>query len=1111
MKNKVLSSQLFFVSFLNIGEVKNFTINRYFFSKLYKERYILTIKRVLFSLAFIVNFYILNSQCSCASSLTQSIVANFTPSTTGSWQSVSGNFYPGYYLKIKVCPGSTYEFTNCNSVTGGALSNLGQFGSGYDAKFVLYDENWTQVACNSQSGNSNCPNACHVNFTVPSSASYQYLYLAVFNESAVACGNTYSSTKYSVLGYKVTGSVTCCTNWSTSGDEYVDYLGDNGFVTIYASGTCSYTISNTNTCPSNFSLTAVSGGVNWSIAKSCTSPSKSCTINVQSNGVTKTTFSLNQSGYTDQTTVPSISCNPTPMCNGQNATLSIDNYDSDFNYGWSTGGSGVQSTITTPSTYSVTCSDNCGSQKTGSITVQQATNPPAPTLYIIQAPCSNGTGILQVLNSNSDYAYEWDYTGTPRIGEDTVHIQNLTSSKTVKCRALNSCGLFSNYSSISISPFTSNYTVKINRLDSNKTLCASSSTTVIDTLFGVTTPPCGSCSYVWLLGTDTVGRNANLPIDKAGTYYFEAKSTCAGNKSAYRSVSTPEIYVPVVKSTPDTILCINSSSILSISNLSDYENIYTCLWNNNSTNSTNNVAGSGPFFVTVKNKCGSDKTSQTRYIPVRPSNIKTPVFNLAQLSVCTPSTDTLFVSSTSQCEGCIYQWYCSGNCNNGPGTSKIISNSGQVKVKATNQCGDTAITTLIVGSTPIANITASDSNLCKGGSVVLTATLGSSYAWNNGKSTRQITVDTVGIYTVTVTNPLSCIGSPNASKTIVWKNQINANAGRDTSVNIGSSLVLGGSPTASNGTGAYSYQWNGNASSQNTPNPTVVINSSFKYYVTVQDGVNCSSITSINVVAINGCESLVLNKDSIEINRDSRFDTIKVTAPNNCQWTASNNNSSMMFIQSGNTGAGSEPLVQIFVNACTNNADREGVISIEGKKYKIKQKCSCAVSGTIEATKSNCTISAQEYASPYKYYWYLNDKLIDSTKTTRIYEARRNGIYNVKICKDGCCSNKSKDIAIEGCESSNSSIQMLSENSKFSIYPNPANFSITIKADKLSNKDFELRVINSLGQEMISRTVKNSKNSYEYSLDVSQLPVGIYQLQIKNNSQSHIQSFEVNR
>jgi hypothetical protein len=77
--------------------------------------------------------------------------------------------------------------------------------------------------------------------------------------------------------------------------------------------------------------------------------------------------------------------------------------------------------------------------------------------------------------------------------------------------------------------------------------------------------------------------------------------------------------------------------------------------------------------------------------------------------------------------------------------------------------------TIAVNGLPTATITAgSATSFCQGGSVVLTASAGSTYLWSNGATTSSITVSASGSYTVTVTNANGC--SATSSATVVTVN-----------------------------------------------------------------------------------------------------------------------------------------------------------------------------------------------------------------------------------------------------------------------------------------------------------------------------------------------------
>ena len=96
-----------------------------------------------------------------------------------------------------------------------------------------------------------------------------------------------------------------------------------------------------------------------------------------------------------------------------------------------------------------------------------------------------------------------------------------------------------------------------------------------------------------------------------------------------------------------------------------------------------------------------------------------------------------------------YEW------SNGDLTpSTIISNPGFYNVTVTDANGCSAISTTVQvmvnpDETPTVNASG-ELVFCEGGSITLTSTPASSYAWSSGESTQSISVNTSGIYTVTI-------------------------------------------------------------------------------------------------------------------------------------------------------------------------------------------------------------------------------------------------------------------------------------------------------------------------------------------------------------------------
>jgi hypothetical protein len=126
----------------------------------------------------------------------------------------------------------------------------------------------------------------------------------------------------------------------------------------------------------------------------------------------------------------------------------------------------------------------------------------------------------------------------------------------------------------------------------------------------------------------------------------------------------------------------------------------------------------------------------------------------APIFTITPSGSTTFCEGGSvtltASAGASYLW------SNGATTQSIVATTaGSYSVTVTNTqgCSSTSAATIVtVNPLPTAVITANGpTTLCSGGSVILTASEGSSYLWSNGATTQSINVSSTGSYFVTVT------------------------------------------------------------------------------------------------------------------------------------------------------------------------------------------------------------------------------------------------------------------------------------------------------------------------------------------------------------------------
>lgn len=167
----------------------------------------------------------------------------------------------------------------------------------------------------------------------------------------------------------------------------------------------------------------------------------------------------------------------------------------------------------------------------------------------------------------------------------------------------------------------------------------------------------------------------------------------------------------------------------------------------NIANPIANVSGTKTYTVT------GDLSGCITYDTVRIVIKTTPTPNLGN--------DTTFCSLpviiNANTVANTYQW-----STGSVGSSINVTNPGQYWVKATNSNGCSLSDTITIGlgAFPIVTL-GSDTTFCQGGSITLYAGYGAgnTYQWSTGATTPTLNVNTVGTYSVVVTNTTGCVSS----------------------------------------------------------------------------------------------------------------------------------------------------------------------------------------------------------------------------------------------------------------------------------------------------------------------------------------------------------------
>jgi gliding motility-associated-like protein len=208
-------------------------------------------------------------------------------------------------------------------------------------------------------------------------------------------------------------------------------------------------------------------------------------------------------------------------------------------------------------------------------------------------------------------------------------------------------------------------------------------------------------------------------------------------------------------------------------------------------------------------------------------------------AICKGESTTLTASG-----GITYQWSTGASTatvNVTPSVTTIYT------VTVSNSiCTATANVTVTVNPIPIAAISG-DTIICLGLPVILTASGGTSYVWSNSDTTAIITVSplTPTTYNVTVTSA-GC--SSTSSISINLLTPPTANAGNDTTINIGESAQLHGS-------GGVDFSWSpeGTLSCSTCAGPIATPLSTTSYVLVVTGANGCKSSDTVTVKVEVNC------------------------------------------------------------------------------------------------------------------------------------------------------------------------------------------------------------------------------------------------------------------
>ncbi|MDP4868897.1 MAG: gliding motility-associated C-terminal domain-containing protein, partial [Crocinitomicaceae bacterium] len=561
-----------------------------------------------------------------------------------------------------------------------------------------------------------------------------------------------------------------------------------------------------------------------------------------SNSGTYTVTVTNASGCDAVSAVTTVTVNPLPaatilaggptnFCQGGSVTLTASPQVVGSTYLWSSGATTASIVANTTSTNTVTITSAEGCSTTASaVTV---TVNPLPTATITASGATTfcqGGSVTLTANGGTGLSYQWSNGSN----NQTLNVTT-AGSYTVTVTDANGC---SSTSAATV--------VTVNSLPSAPAITGTAAVCVGSTTLLSTT----ASNPVWSSANTavaTVAANGLVTGVSAGTVAMTYTTTnangCVNSQSVTVTVNT--LPTAAISTMGATTFC-QGGSVTLLASSPTAGMTYTYQWRLNGTAITGATAStyvanaSGAYAVTITTNSACSATSAATTVTVNPLPVLAA--NAGATSVCENSTAVI---TNAQAGGL---WSTANNTvatiNATTGTVTGV-NPGTTSLTYTftnaNGCVNSVSTNFTVNALPSAVITAGGATtFCQGGSVVLTASTGTSYLWSTGATTQSITVSTTQDVSVTVTNANGCAATSAVTSVVVNALPL-ANI---TSLN-GNSFCQGGSVTlvASNGA---AYAWSNGAITQ-----SITLSASASVTVTVTNSDGCSATSAPFAVTMN--------------------------------------------------------------------------------------------------------------------------------------------------------------------------------------------------------------------------------------------------------------------
>jgi gliding motility-associated-like protein len=515
---------------------------------------------------------------------------------------------------------------------------------------------------------------------------------------------------------------------------------------------------------------------------------------------------------------------PAEICEQDSATLTASSNIPGTSWQWSTGDTNNPIVVTpgTTTTYTVTGTVTAGCSGTAEIEVEVY---PVPNITLTTPSPEICQGQTTDITADSDIpgtTWQWSTGDTTQ----TIYVSpNASTTYSVTGTSPNGCTAEAQISIV----------VYLNPVDnitaSPMEICEGDASTL------TANSGIPGTTWVWSTG-DTINP---ITVSPGSTTTYTVTGTSPQGCSGTAEIEITVYELPLITTWSDTTNICPGTSV----NLYTDSNIPGTTWNWSSGNIgspvTVNPGSTTTYTVTGTTPQGCSSTGE-----VTITVYDDPVQAIISSSIDICEQDTAILTAVGGVAGTIWTWS-TGETTNPIFVSPATTTTYGVTAVSPDGCTGSAQITINVVQNPVESITATQTDICLGGSTTLTANSnmpGTTWQWSTGDITNPITVspNNTTTYTVTGTAPIGCSGTAEI--------EINVHPVPDVSITlsnpeicIGDTVVL----TAHSDVPGTTWEWN----TGDTDNPlTLTPTTTSVYIVTGTSPQGCTASSHAFVIVL---------------------------------------------------------------------------------------------------------------------------------------------------------------------------------------------------------------------------------------------------------------------